>query len=100
MTTEAEKVFQQIEALPPHEQLVLAAGLLENRKPELAYKVLSKVKEELGAWLAIQHKKDRDAESLKLRKIKACPCQEFAWLDCPPDPPRHHSACQQQRLDR
>ncbi len=60
MATEVEKVFEKITALPPDEQLVLAAELLKNRRPELAYKVLSRVKEELGAWLALRPQKGLD----------------------------------------
>jgi hypothetical protein len=54
---------KQIEDLSPPEKLRLAAGLLENRKAELAYTIARKVIDELGAALAISKGKVTPAEA-------------------------------------
>ena len=51
--TEAERLFEEIKKLEPHERLTLAAGLLEAKKPRTAYLIADRTVKELGAWLAL-----------------------------------------------
>jgi hypothetical protein len=59
--TEIERINDEIRALPVHEQIRLAAELLEAKRPELAHAILDRVTTELGAWLALR--KLREMES-------------------------------------
>lgn len=51
---EIAETRDRIEAMPPPEQLRLAALLLENQRADLAYSILDMVKTELGAALALR----------------------------------------------
>ena len=51
--TKAEKLFDEIKDLKPHERLALAAGLLEKGRPVTAYLVARATVDELGTWLAL-----------------------------------------------
>ena len=59
MTTSLEELAEEINGLPPPARLRLAADLLEQRKPELAHSVASRVVTELGAVLALHDLKQR-----------------------------------------
>jgi hypothetical protein len=63
MPTEVEEIFERIKALTPPDKLRLAADLLEHKRPEMALAVLTHVKTELGAALAL-----RDFEALKAKQ--------------------------------
>lgn len=53
MSEDMRKLAEEIKALKPPEQLRLAADLLENRRPEIAYTIVDRVRAELGAALAL-----------------------------------------------
>lgn len=56
----AHELADEIKALSPPDKLRLAAGLLEQKRPELALRIARGVVEELGAALML-----RDAESMR-----------------------------------
>ena len=49
--TQAQEIFDQIEAMSPPDKLRFAAALLENKKPEIAKSIIDRVSAELGAAL-------------------------------------------------
>lgn len=54
MAENLEELAAEIKALPVPEQLRLAAGLLERKRPELAHTIIDRVCTELGAALALR----------------------------------------------
>jgi hypothetical protein len=52
--TDLESIASQIEALSPPDRLILAAGLLQQGRAEIAHTIVEQVALELGAALAMQ----------------------------------------------
>jgi hypothetical protein len=54
MSSEVEAIAEKIKELSPPDKLRLAAELLEHKKADLAYHLITQVKEELGAALLLR----------------------------------------------